>query len=355
MRTPDSTPGSRKRDFLRAGVADLLPAHFALSMATGIISLAAHFLGFAFLSRILFGLNIFFYLILWALLILRLIYFFSRFRADLGDHTRGMGFFTVVAATCILGNQAAVIGQDFRAALALFIFGIALWGGLIYGIFTALITRGEKPSLGRGINGSWMISVVGTQAVSVLAGINAAQFHPEGLIFLSLLMFLLGAFLYLIIITLILYRFFFFPLGPAELVPSYWVNMGAAAITTLAGAILVLQAPLSPLLVKLLPFVLGLTLFFWAAATWWIPLLAVLWVWRHAMRREEFTYTPLYWSLVFPLGMYTVCTFRLSQIPGLELVSVIPPYFLYFALLGWVLALVGMVRRVWRTLSLSPK
>jgi hypothetical protein len=47
--------------------------------------------------------------------------------------------------------------------------------------------------------------------------------------------------------------------------------------------------------------------------------------------------------------------FRLSQIPGLEFVSVIPPYFLYFALVGWVLALVGMVRRVWRTLSLAPK
>ncbi len=310
---------------------------------------------FAFLSRILFGLNIFFYLILWALLILRLIYFFSRFRADFGDHTRAMGFFTVVAATCILGNQAAVIGQDFGAAFTLFILGAVLWAVLMYGIFAALITGGEKPSLKGGINGSWMISVVGTQAVSVLAGINAAHFQPQGLLLLSLLMFFLGGLLYFIIITLILYRFFFFSLSPAELVPSYWVNMGAAAITTLAGAILALQSPLSPLLMKLLPFVLGLTLFFWAAATWWVPLLAILWVWRHGVRREKFTYTPQYWSMVFPLGMYTVCTFRLSQIPGLELVSVIPPYFIYFALLGWVLALVGMVRRVWRTLSLSPK
>ena len=41
----------------------------------------------------------------------------------------------------------------------------------------------------------------------------------------------------------------------------------------------------------------------WAWATWWIPLLAIFGVWRHVVRRYPLVYAPMYWSLVFPLGM----------------------------------------------------
>src|SRR5690606_12881759 len=169
-----------------------------------------------------------------------------------------------------------------------------------------------KPSLEDGINGAWLLAIVATQSDAVLGALLAPGMAggAELVLFVSLCMYLLGAMLYLTIITLIFYRFTFLALPVERLTPPYWINMGAVAITTLAGSTLLLVSGASPLLAGLRPFLTGFTLFFWAAATWWIPLLVILGVWRHLVRRYPLRYDPQYWGMVFPLGMYTVCTLR---------------------------------------------
>jgi tellurite resistance protein TehA-like permease len=83
------------------------------------------------------------------------------------------------------------------------------------------------------------------------------------------------------------------------------------AISTLAGSLLILNAPDAPFLISLLPFIKGFTVFYWATGTWWIPMLLVLAIWRHVYRRFPLRYDPLYWGAVFPLGMYAACTERM--------------------------------------------
>jgi tellurite resistance protein TehA-like permease len=122
--------------------------------------------------------------------------------------------------------------------------------------------------------------------------------------------------------------------------------MGAVAISTLAGTLLAAAAPLSPLLGDLLPFIKGLTLLFWATATWWIPMLVILGVWRHIYRRFPLRYDPLYWGAVFPLGMYTVCTFRVAMMIDEPALLVISRAFLYIALAAWTLACAGLLGSV---------
>ena len=327
------------------GLAGMHPAYFALVMATGIVSLACEVLGLHPIAVVLFALNLGFYPILWALLIARVIRHRARVRADLLHHGRAVGFFTIVAATCVLGSQCLIVGESFTAALVLWFAGIVLWAILIYGVFAILTVKTEKPVLAEGINGGWLISVVAAQSVSVLGaqlapGLGAHA--PEALVF-SLAMWLGGGMLYLWIISLIFYRYTFFTMSPSDLAPPYWINMGAAAISTLAGAMLVAAAPHSPLLDQILPFVRGFTLMWWATATWWIPMLVILGIWRHGIRKFPLRYDPLYWGAVFPLGMYTVCTARLSLAVDAAFLIAISQVFVYVALGAWCLVSAGMV------------
>jgi tellurite resistance protein TehA-like permease len=126
--------------------------------------------------------------------------------------------------------------------------------------------------------------------------------------------------------------------------------MGAVAISTLAGTMLVAAAEHASLLREMLPFIKGLTLMFWATATWWIPMLLILGVWRHAYRRFPLRYDPLYWGAVFPLGMYTACTFRLSQVMNATFIEWLPRGFVYIAIAAWALAFIGWLKAAVRTL-----
>ena len=331
------------------GLAGLHPAYFALVMATGIVSIASQLLGVPVVPGALFALNLVFYPVLWALTLVRVSRHRARFLADLSHHGRAVGFFTIVAATCVLGSQCLVIAEARDVAFWFWVFGVFLYVVLVYSIFTILTVKETKPPLAEGLNGGWLVSVVAAQSVAVLGAQLAPTIaHPDRVLFFCLAMWLGGGMLYLWIIALIFYRYTFFSLAPSDLAPPYWINMGAAAISTLAGAMLVAASPVSPVLVEILPFVRGLTLMWWSTATWWIPMLLVLGVWRHVYRRFPLRYDPLYWGAVFPLGMYTAATVRLSRAIDAPYLLEIPRWFVFFAIAAWTLTFAGMTARVGR-------
>jgi tellurite resistance protein TehA-like permease len=211
-----------------------------------------------------------------------------------------------------------------------------LWLVLGYAFLAAVTLADPKPPLEHALGGTWLLVVVSTQSLCVLgAAVSDATPRPDMAAFACLCAFLLGCLSYGILITLVAHRWLFHRMAAEALTPPHWINMGAAAITTLAGAGLLLQARAHPGwaasagLPQVLPV---LTAGAWAAATWWIPPLAAAAVWRHAVRRVPFAYDPQVWSAVFPLGMYAAATATYARASGLDFLMPLARIFAWAAL-----------------------
>jgi tellurite resistance protein TehA-like permease len=341
-------------------VRDLPPNIFAVVMATGIVALAVSAAGWPAGAHGLFWVGLAAYGVLWALTAARCARHWPAVRTDLTAHARAPGFFTVVAATGVLGSGCVLLRGAPGPGLALWVAAVVLWAVLSYTILPGLVEVEDKPDLGKGLSGVWLLVVVATQSVCVL-GCLVAPHLPEGTteagLFAALCFWLAGGMLYLWLIALIFYRIMFRPLSPADLAPPYWINMGAMAISTLGGVSLAAAARGSGLLAELLPFLKGLTLMFWATATWWLPLLLMLGVWRHGVKKYPLAYDHGYWGAVFPLGMYAVCTLRLAREFGLPFLAPLGEVSAWVALAAWAVTAVGLARHIssrWDPDPVSP-
>lgn len=336
---------------IHPNLKNMPPAYFALAMATGIVSIALNLHGFTGLAKFLFAVNILQYAILWGALVLRVVRFRTAILSDASDHLRAPGYFTIIAATGVLCTQSFVVAGWIKMGFALAIFTFALWLILLYAIFALLIVKPVKPPIEKGINGGWLVAIVATQSVAIVSTQMAKHFqwNEDLLLFGGLLSWNIGIMLYLWIISLIFYRYMFFPFEPGDLSPPYWINMGAVAISTLAGCGLIAASGYNELLLELRPFLKGVTFLLWATATWWIPMLLMLGYWRHVLCRFPIRYDPMYWGMVFPLGMYSTCTFHVAREFGQVALYTVAAIFLCVASVVWLLVFSAMLMALARS------
>lgn len=331
---------------LKKGIQTFSPAYFALAMSTGIISIASNLLGYDVVSLWFFVLNNIEFSILLGIFILRLLFFFPDFKKDLSSHAEGAGYLTLIAALCILGAEHILLKDHYSGMAILWYFAIGGWIILLYSFFILVTIKKEKPTLEDGINGSWLLFVVSVQALSILGSILSTHLKMpiSEALFINLFFYLLGVLFYIVLIGIIFYRTTFFPMKAKEFKPSYWIDMGAAAISTLSGIMLIKSMGGHAEYQDFIPTIKVLSILFWIAGTWWIPAIFFLEIWRH--RSISLKYNAGYWSLVFPLGVYTACTWELADELGLSFLKGIPSVFIYLAWTAWAITFVAMCTKI---------
>jgi tellurite resistance protein TehA-like permease len=318
-------------------------------MATGIISMGTFLLGPSWLSRALLAAASAGLVVLSGALLVRLTIFRSNVAADIHTPDRVFGFFTITAGIDVLGVRLAAAGHPLATAI---LAGLAavVWLMLTYGVPASLLLARERESVLGGVNGAWLLWVVSTQSLSVAASALIPVWPSQaGLLAPAAVgLWSIGLVLYLLLTSLILLRWLTVAMTPATLGPPYWILMGATAITVLAGArILSLPAAL-PVTRATAGFVGGFSFTLWAFGTWWIPLLIVLGLWRHVWRHWPLAYEPTLWSVVFPLGMYSVATLSFGKVAHLSFMEPLSRFMLWVAIAAWVVVAAAFFARLAR-------
>jgi len=315
---------------------DLYPGYFAMTMATGIISLALKLQNLSTLSEIFFVFTLATWVIMSVLYTWRLIKFPKSVFEDLTNPRTTFIFFTFVAATNISGILLHQHGFIYLA-LTSWIIAFIYWSALMYFGFASL-TFAHKNREVNVVHGGWLILIVGTQSL-VLLGTKVAGDLGEYAAYMMVeihMLWSLGMIFYAIFVTIFCYRIFFFSMEAKDYSPLMWVIMGAAAISANAGSSLLLTDPIIPTLVALRPSVQMISIMLWTWATWWIPLLVLIGLWKHVYKKVPLIYEPMQWSIIFPLGMYTVATYNLALSAEFKPLLYLSKVMLWIAVLSWL-------------------
>jgi tellurite resistance protein TehA-like permease len=267
---------------------------------------------------------------------------------DFHNPARGFGFFTFIAATNVLAAALAETGYRDVAAGLLVVSGVG-WLVLGYVIpWTAVLGSRRRPMLDTA-NGTWFIWAVASQSVAVVA----AALEPllptvrNELAILAVMAWSIGLVLYAACAVFVMLRAMLYPFEPEQFDPPYWVAMGAVAISVVAGA-RVVEMDSAPMVNVTRDLAAGTSVVLWCFATWLVPVLFAVGVWRHVVHRVPLRYEPTLWSLVFPLGMYAVAGMYLGEADQLPVVSWIGSHWFWVGLTAWVLTAGGMVHDVGR-------
>ena len=311
--------------------ASLSPAMFSVVLGTGGLSLTANLIGLPRVALLLFWLNVGLLALAWGATVVRTLRGLREMVDDFTHAGRGPSFFLAVLATSIFGLQVCVVAPWPEAVAPIWIFSTALWVVLISCFVVGVTVRADKPEFAAVMGPAWFLPGAALEA-TVALGTHVST-HSSRLLDTALLGgFLLGLLLNLLVLAAVLYRWLFVPMSAEQLVATNWINMGGFAIIVVAGVKLA-----SP---RLETFIV----LSWSIATWWLPILCIGGVWRHAVRKVPLRYDAQYWPVVFSPAVYASGTFLVAEASRLSTLYWIPPLFFAFAAAVWVILMIGLCR-----------
>lgn len=322
---------------IRPSSLNLSPDAFAAVMATGILSTAAKDHQYTALSD---GLSLIAVLAWASLIVMTVVVSVARRRLlpwGLVDLENTMPLFTFVAACAVLCNRlssACPFTLPVVGAIA-----ASAWLGLV--LFSGRdIAKQELAGLRDKVHGAWLLFSVATSGLAIVAAKLASSTGYRPWFVAAVVVWLAALAGYIVIATLIVWRAVDERLDREGFQPDTWILMGAMAIAVVAGHEIHLQAR-----GWLAPAVYATMLAAWAVATVWIPPLIYFGLHRVEQRPRLLRFTGAWWTLVFPLGMYSVATNIFAgeiHARSLETVALV---FFWDALLTWsIVAVAGLLR-----------
>ncbi|WP_235733882.1 tellurite resistance/C4-dicarboxylate transporter family protein [Mycolicibacterium austroafricanum] len=307
------------------------PDVFAAVMATGIVSIAAAEHGYTLVSTVLAVLAVTALPVLAAAGVAT----WRRAPLDLTDPDVTLRLFTFVAACAVLDARLAEIPG---ALWTLAVLAVVVWMTLVVLTRRALAAR-CWPELQARARGAWELPSVGTSGLAIVLT-ELSQFTGwRPLLGVAAVVWGLAIAAYCVMTSLILRRAFLARLDPNGFEPDAWILMGGLAIATLAGDRI--HRLSDGWLAEVTRSGAAAT---WVVATLWLPPLLYFAV-RHLGRPRVLRFAGVWWSMVFPLGMYSMASYVVVVETGWAALTTVSLVFCWIAMLSWLLVAAGGLAR----------
>ena len=300
--------------------AALPPAAGAAVMSTGVLSTAAQGAGLRSLSWVLLAMAVLAGLALSAVLVTRLLTDRAGWLAGAGTPASLTG----VAATAVIGARIASLGWT-GPAWALLAIGTGLWVVLL----PLVLRHRQAPAVGADF-----LVCVATEGLAGLAATQGAVTGNRPVVAAGFAASVLGLVLYAVVAA----RFDRNQLAVGA--GDHWVVAGALAITSLAGAELLLAGDRLGLLGGVREPLRLLDLAVWAIAVAGYAVLLAC-----ELRWPRLRYDVRRWATVFPMGMTSAAGFAVARAGELPGPAVLGHVLLWPALAAWAFTAAGATRR----------
>ncbi|TVM03229.1 MAG: hypothetical protein CV087_06285 [Candidatus Brocadia sp. WS118] len=271
--------------------------------------------------------------------------FFRDVLEEILNTEKTLYFFTIVGVGSFIGICFSRIFHFHTTARIFWYVSIGLWLVISLSTFSILFLnpKSEDRKIEDVLHGGWFFATVGTQSTALL-GIIVAEHTIKQVIFIHVFSFALwsvGASLYLVFMVLLVLRMMFYRFDRNTFLSPYWMNIGAAAVTAITGAVLhqhvqVVGGPFT----DFLPFLKGISLFFWSFGLCWVPFLIILAVRKLIYSGEGLTFTVGYWEIAFALGLYADSTIHMVALFEGRYLVVISTAFAIACITIWAFSLI---------------
>lgn len=290
-------------------------------MGTGIVSVALHLDGEEMASRALLAIAA----SVWTVLLLVLAWRMWTDRRGVLAAACSPAGLAGIAGTAVLGTRVAGLGWTSVAAVLL-VAAAAGWG---------LLTPAAYRRLSERVAGDAFMLTVASEGVAAVAAAIALSQRAAWLAVVAMLAAAVGAALY----PFVLARFDLGDLRNGH--GEHWVAGGSLAICALAAAEIAAAADSITELHAWFHLWRDIALALWVLAMLWLPILIaseLRWPrWRYATNR---------WSTVFPLGMYSVCSFKVAFTSEVPAFADFARIWTWVAVAAWLAVSAGLVHYV---------
>jgi tellurite resistance protein TehA-like permease len=339
------TPGNRiTLKFVNLRLADVEPTPdvFASVMATGIVSIAARDHHYSKLSDALAVLASLGLAVLVAGVIAAAAARSRKLFWDLTDPDVTLRLFTFVAACAVLDTRLS-----FNLAMLGLLGVVALVAWLVLIVLTARNMAAHRwAALRDHAHGAWELASVGTSGLAIVMGQISYHTGHRWWLLAAVPIWSAAIGIYALMTWLILWRAIVERSDRDGFAPDSWIMMGGLAIATLAGDQLHQQLSGWPAAA-----VRTITIITWVVATLWIPPLIYFGLHRITQRPDVLQFTGAWWSLVFPLGMYSGATDAMAAEAGVRSMQTISLVFFWDAFAVWLIVAIAALLRLRRALA----